>query len=182
MCNVFKILLTISVCAGAYCAQESTISLPRFQDYPATSRLKGEIAKPILATPEQRRYEKEIQEGVSRGAGVWNGRWPASTSTPGPNFAGHYIVIRWGCGSQCVMMAIVDAGSGAVYAPPLSTPGSLYVPLDNLSNMEVDFRLDSSLLVLRDACKDFKNRSTCGAYYFNWKRNRFALLNFQISR
>jgi len=77
------------------------------------------------------------------------------------------------------MMAIVDAKTGLVYDPPLSSTGSeLYVPLDNLSDMEIDLRPDSSLLVLRNACRDFKNRDSCGAYYFNWKGNRFALIKF----
>jgi hypothetical protein len=80
------------------------------------------------------------------------------------------------------MMAIVDAPTGSVYEPPLSNLGSLYVPLDNLSNMEVDFRLNSDLFVLRDACKDFKNRLTCGTYYFDWKNNRFALARFLVAK
>ncbi len=95
-----------------------------------------------------------------------------------PNFAGHYFVIEWGCGSQCVMMATIDAKTGKVYEPPLSAKGSLWLPLDNLSNMETDLRIDSSLLVLRNACRDFKDRKTCGTYFFNWKDNRFDLLKF----
>ena len=84
----------------------------------------------------------------------------------------------WGCGSQCVMMATVDAKTGSVYPPPLSEKGSLYVPLDNLTQMEIDFRLNSSLLVLRNGCMDFRDRNSCGTYYFNWKDNRFALVKF----
>jgi hypothetical protein len=77
-------------------------------------------------------------------------------------------------------MAIVDAKTGKVYAPPLSgaVGTELYVPLDNLSDMDTDFRPDSSLLVLRNACRDFRNRKSCGIYYFNWKDNRFALVKF----
>ncbi len=101
---------------------------------------------------------------------------------PGPNFAGHYFVIRWGCGSQCVLMAIVDAKTGIVYDPPLSGDRDhdqeLYLPLDNLGEAEVDIRPGSSLMVLREACTDFKDRSHCGLYYFNWKNNHFDLLKF----
>jgi hypothetical protein len=79
------------------------------------------------------------------------------------------------------MMAIVDAETGAVYEPPLSEKGSLYVPLDNLSDMEVDFRPNSSLLVLRNACRDFKIRGSCGTYYFDWKDNRFLLAKFVLA-
>ncbi len=77
------------------------------------------------------------------------------------------------------MMAIVDARTGVIYDPPLSGAGSeLYVPLDNFSDMEVDLRPDSSLLVLRNACRDFRDTGSCGIYYFNWKDNRFALMKF----
>jgi hypothetical protein len=76
------------------------------------------------------------------------------------------------------MMATVDAKTGTVYEPPLSHNGSLYVPLDNLSDMEIDLRPNSSLLVLRNACRDFKSRNSCGTYYFNWKNNRFTLVKF----
>jgi len=78
------------------------------------------------------------------------------------------------------MMAIVDAKTGVVYAPPLSGAGSeLYVLLDNLSNMEVDFRVDSSLLILRNGWRDLTNIGSCGAYYFNWKDDQFSLVKFK---
>jgi hypothetical protein len=76
------------------------------------------------------------------------------------------------------MMATVDAKTGIVDEPPLSDKGSLYVPLDNLSEMHVDLWPNSSLLIIRNACKDFKEKNSCGTYYFNWKDKRFALLKF----
>jgi hypothetical protein len=76
------------------------------------------------------------------------------------------------------MMATVDAKTGTIYEPPLANKGSLNVPLDNLSDMEVDFRSNSSLLVLRNACRNFKDRNSCGVYYFDWKNNSFALVKF----
>jgi hypothetical protein len=80
------------------------------------------------------------------------------------------------------MMAVVDAKTGAVHAPPLSGSGTeLYVPIDPTSELEVDFRLDSSLMVLRDACRDFRNRNSCGTYYFNWEDDRFVLVKFAVA-
>ncbi|HVO97586.1 MAG TPA: hypothetical protein VMT15_05935 [Bryobacteraceae bacterium] len=60
----------------------------------------------------------------------------------------------------------------------MAEKNSLWVPLDNLSDMETDVRPDSSLLVLRNACRNFKDRKTCGRYYFNWKENHFDLVKF----
>jgi hypothetical protein len=78
------------------------------------------------------------------------------------------------------MMATVDARTGMIYEPPLADKGSLNVPLDNLSDMEIDFRSNSSLLVLRNACRDVKNRNSCGTYYFNWNDDRFILVKFVV--
>jgi hypothetical protein len=55
---------------------------------------------------------------------------------------------------------------------------SLNVPLDNLSDIEVDIRPDSSLLVLRNACLDFAKRSSCGVYFFNWTNDHYDLVKF----
>jgi hypothetical protein len=158
--------------------QRDNASAPRFEDYPVTEIFTGTPAVPILSTPETKRYRTRIRNGVSTGSDVWIGSSKSPRKAAGPNFAGNYFVIRWGCGSQCVMMATVDAKTGAVYEPPLSRKGSLYVPLDNLSDMEVDLRPNSSLLILRNACGDFETRDSCGTYYFNWKNNRFALVKF----
>ena len=154
-------------------------TMPKFEDYPVTERLTAKPAEPIFASPETRRYLTRIRNGVSTGVGVWNGSWKDPIiKTSGPNFAGHYFVIRWGCGAECVTMAIVDAKTGRVYQPPLAENGRLELKLDHLSDMEVDFRLDSSLMVLRNGCRDFAKRETCGRYYFDWRDDRFVLLKF----
>jgi len=33
-------------------------------------------------------------------------------------------------------------------------------------------------MILRNVCRDFKDRKTCGTYYFNWKKNHFDLAKF----
>jgi hypothetical protein len=159
--------------------QAQSEAIPRFEDYPVPARFTGTPVAPIFATLEQKRYRSRIRDGVLDGADVWIGTHKDPIPTKAPNFAGHYFVIRWGCGSQCVMMATVDAKTGTIYEPPLSgSSQALNVPLDNLSGMEIDLRPDSSLLVLRNACRDFKNRRSCGTYYFNWHNNRFDLKKF----
>jgi hypothetical protein len=148
---------------------------PRLEDYPVTELFTGSPAEPILVTAEQKHYRTRIRNGVLNGTDVWNGSWKNPIKSSGPNFAGHYLVIRWGCGTNCMMMAIVDARSGRVHGSPLSGVGSeLYLPMDPLSDVEIDFRRTSSLMVLRNACKDA--RQECGLYYFNWSNDQFVLL------
>lgn len=154
---------------------------PRFEDYRVTEIFNGVLAAPILATAEQRMFRTRIRNGVLKGEGVKaDGESSHFLTNPKTNFAGRYVVISWGCGSQCVVMVVVDAKTGIVYDPPLSGFGGseLQLPLDNLSEMEVRFRRDSSLMILRNACRDFQGRKSCGTYYFNWKDNRFSLVKF----
>jgi hypothetical protein len=51
------------------------------------------------------------------------------------NFAGHYVLLTWGCGSLCETVALVDVRSGKVHFAPFST------------SIGSDFRLDSALFV-----------------------------------
>jgi hypothetical protein len=46
--------------------------------------------------------------------------------------------------------------------------------MDMLSDREIDFQRDSTLMILRNACKGA--RSGCGVYHFNWNNDRFVLL------
>lgn len=153
--------------------------VPRFEDFPVSAVYGCRPATPILATATQRVYRTRIRRGVLYGEGVLH-RSPAPGMVPNrPNFAGRYIVIGWGCGSQCAMMAVVDAVTGTVHNPPLARRGSeLWVPFDNQSEMNVDYRVGSELLILRNGCRDFRNRATCGVYYFRWQNDRFETLRF----
>ena len=43
-----------------------------------------------------------------------------------PNFAGHYIITTWGCGSSCQYGAIIDATNGHVLELPIAYYGHEY--------------------------------------------------------
>src|SRR5580658_9761039 len=96
-------LVLLSLCGVSALAQNT--GTPRFEDYPVSKSFSGTPAAPILATSEQHMYRSRIRNGVSTLSDVWIGSYKNPVKAKGPNFAGHYFVIRWGCGSQCVMMA-----------------------------------------------------------------------------
>ncbi|GAB0118178.1 hypothetical protein Acid7E03_22500 [Acidisoma sp. 7E03] len=63
------------------------------------------------------------------------------------NFAGHFVLATWGCGTDCEMGAALDKRDGRV----IWLPGSVCCASIDF-NYDVDrfgFRLDSSLLILR---------------------------------
>jgi hypothetical protein len=73
------------------------------------------------------------------------------------------------------MMAIVDAQNGRVYGPPMSEADVEFnLFMDPMGDHEIDFRLDSSLMILRNACKT--GRNDCGVYAFQWRNDQFVLV------
>jgi hypothetical protein len=71
---------------------------PRFRDYRVKNIYQGEPAKPII-TKEFRGFRTRIREGAESDV----------------EFAGHYTIPRWGCGTECNGFVIVDSISGKVY-------------------------------------------------------------------
>lgn len=174
-----KIAVVLAAMAAIVAAQPTTTT-PRFEDYPVKEIFKGAPAVPILVTAEQRRFRTCIREGVAKGYGVFRD----DKEQPGPNFAGHYIVVAWGCGSPCGMLAIVDAITGKVYNPPISDgfklpPLPASVPSDPDTFIpwvaEVDFRLNSRLMIVKANPDPSKGRTNY-THYFLWDNNRWKLL------
>jgi hypothetical protein len=142
------------ILAGLLCAQVSgTSKESQFADYPSSA------VSPTLATPGQRRFRTVIRDWVKKG----------------PNFAGHYTIAEWGCGSACEQIAVVDTLSGEVYEGPFGIlpNGLIYLG----PNVEEDktglfYRRNSSLFVARGCPND----QACGAYYYVWTGTQFKLL------
>jgi len=72
----------------------------KFSEY-QTQVYKGKLALPDFKTdPSAKLYKTQIKN---------------QCKSQGINFAGHYTVIEWGCGTECENIAIVDRISGAIY-------------------------------------------------------------------
>jgi hypothetical protein len=162
-------------------AQQAEKPLPKFEDYPVKEIFAGAPHPPVLVTREQRLYRTRIREGVEKGWGVWvNGETGREQNQPGPNFAGHYIVIFWGCGAACIRMAMSDAETGAVFGPPVTEGQFALAPLmfpDSAGGSAiVEYRLDSSLMILKTTPHPDRRGSIPYAFYFVWQRDHWALL------
>src|SRR5687768_4939658 len=65
----------------------------------------------------------------------------------GVNFAGHYILTSWGCGTNCSQSAIIDARNGRVFFPrELEGAGLGFCELPDETEPTV-FQADSRLLI-----------------------------------
>src|SRR5262245_41667594 len=88
----------------------------RFDNYRTDEAFRSAPAAQKITNPIHRNYRTRIRVGVEKGWGVFHG----DVEAKGPNFAGHMIVVRWGCGTGCAAMVLVDARTGDIYNPPLS--------------------------------------------------------------
>lgn len=138
-------------------AATSRDDLPRFEDMPVAQKFTGKPAPVKLSTPESRRYRTVIREGAREG----------------PNFAGHYTIVTWGCGTGCIQFAIVDATTGVVYSPRFYVAARVRFDEETQQSDEpLQFRIDSKLLIVSGS----PNEKNEGIYYYSWNGKRLTLL------
>ena len=104
----------------------------------------------------------------------------AAPATGKVDFAGHFIIAEWGCGSGCTQAAIIDAKTGKVFFPQVLWE----VIAGDISLGEVDmltYKKDSRLLVIAG----YHGKKTPGSdiaphgiSYFEWTGKELKLLKF----
>ncbi len=98
----------------------------------------------------------------------------------GVNFAGHYILATWGCGTNCNESAIIDARNGKVFFPKeLEGAGFGFCELSDETEPLV-YKSNSRLLVLSGfKGGDLESEKTpCGIYYFEWTGTSLKKVGF----
>jgi hypothetical protein len=110
-----------------------------------------------------------------------------SEMSKGPNFAGQYRVVIWGCGTSCAMFAIVNLQTGRVITPEgfyATSTVHFYVEdqklfPDSQSEDEVfGFRRDSRLLVVVGDLDEDESRE--GAFYLVLEAEHLRLVHSTI--
>lgn len=98
------------------------------------------------------------------------------------DFGGKYIVARWGCGTGCSQMALIDARTGNVYFPTI-LQGAL-TGLGKFGDVEkAQYRANSRLFILNgfpgiaDPDGDATEQKQ-GTRYYEWTGKDFKLLKF----
>lgn len=143
-----KLALLVAVICSCYpvAAQQE---LP-FNQYPVSSIYHGKPAPAQPRSADALRFRTVITEGAKKG----------------PNFAGHYTVVEWGCGAACASFAIVDALTGRVFLPSYSvgfesSDGQFY------QESGLHYQLDSSLFVIQGA----PGQNAYAQYLYRWTGN-----------
>ena len=135
---------------------ESSVQLPRFSSFPVTDT--GPVSPAPLKFGRDtlaRRFRTVLQEGARRG----------------PNFAGQFTIIGWGCGSSCQMNAVVDARSGRIFQPWIQT--MMAADYRRNSNLFIADPPDSALAAFGDAARSEKC-AVCGTpAAYVWRGDHF---------
>jgi hypothetical protein len=149
-------------------SQSNSPQVPKFENYPEYDVYAGTLAKPKFSASIKARFRREISESYA-----------VETK---PNFAGHFVILRWSCGTACLEMAIVDAISGNIYFPPITDEGigvqSYFLPFltypeGGTTGPVIRFKTNSRLLIIQ--C-NYKNEWKGYTYYFLWQQNKWNLL------
>lgn len=133
----------------------TTLSIPpKFVDYPADLIFKGTpVAVNLSSNPIGQTFKTVLTRGAKKG----------------PNFAGHYTVVDWGCGSSCQSFAIIDAETGKIF--------TVSFPSENGQ----EYQLNSRLLIVNPlndvAVSDYEGAPEwIRAKYFEWTGTELKLL------
>lgn len=98
----------------------------------------------------------------------------------GVNFAGHFVVATWGCGTGCTASALINARTGRVFFPDvLQGVGAGFCELPDYTETLV-YQPDSRLLVLSGFKGSARNGASgnCGIYYLEWTGMNFRQVRY----
>ena len=139
-------------------------SLPKFNQYPSKVEKARVKAINFKKNPDARTMRTRLTAAMHGGV----------------NFAGHYILTGWGCGTGCTNAAIIEARTGDVIWPDqFANIDARYG--EGYSDVQLDFKKNSRLLVIhgRPGSRNENVRDLgAGDYYYEWKNNRLYMLKF----
>jgi hypothetical protein len=165
LCLWFSLLVSFIQDPASPAQKES--SVPRFEDFPAGEMFRGKPARVHWPTdyPRYDFFKLSIKDLIAGGV----------------NFAGHYAVREWSCGTNCRWLVILDMKTGKFLR---SSPyGSLSLYDEQMPKHEHDWlqlRPDSRLLIA-SGCFDVegsKKPVECGTKFFKLEKGRFVLIRY----
>ena len=151
--RIINILISACLLYGNSIAHQKTV--PQFEHYPVAKIFKAKPAPVRISGARARKFQTRIREGAKKG----------------PNFAGHYTIVTWGCGSGCLGLAFVDAQTGRVQM-------SADVPevISRFNEEALQYRINSKLLIVVGWLPKTMGREFEHKYYYTWERGHLRLI------
>ena len=166
-------ILLVPVSARSQTAKLKAKQSPLFEDYPVTEIWRGTKAPLKLTIRPERMFRTNLTKAAKEP----------------PNFAGHYRMTYWGCGSLCSAGALVDLQTGDVFPPPLADPNGggwdRWIMCGACFDGTGDkFRVDSRLMIVRCGLNysERLQKNVPDVYYFVWEGTRFRQILFVSGR
>jgi hypothetical protein len=162
-----------------YALSDAPARAPKFAAYAVPVTHVKRAPRVDLRQPHARLYRTQLRDAAKQGA------------QSGPNFAGHYRLASWGCGTGCLSWGLVDLKTGRV---------AFDKSMLTIDNARVDFsrekdddayararraiyefgvllyRPDSSLLMTLGAPNEDETRD--GMTYYRWTGKSFREIAF----
>jgi len=158
---VLSMALLLALCSIGF-AQSTT---PAFRQYAVKVEKPGNVRVNLRSHKNANMFRTNLRNAAKEGV----------------NFAGHYILTTWGCGTNCSQGAIIDARNGRVFFPrELEGAGFGFCEFPDETEPLVS-QADSRLLILNgfkggDLSMD---NAPCGIYYLEWTGTRFKQVKFE---
>ena len=154
------LLLSMGATAATAATTSGTADLPRFEDYPAGPAFAGRNR--LVLRPNDMTFRTRLREAAGQP----------------PNFAGHYVLGVWGCGTECIRGAAVAVRPARVTWRPGALGGGTAGdagPAGPAPEVEpVRYRLDSRLILLTGRRNERDGDD--GEHYYLIEGDRFVHL------
>lgn len=143
------------------CTAALAEAVPQFKDYPVTQSYAGQ--EPALVLDEfGKSFKTRLREALA----------------DKPNFAGHYVLTIWGCGTSCISGGIVDKITGKAYPLPELLMGvyPLKPEFENQDDRELIYKPTSRLLIMAGAFDTDEPSHDDLVKFYEFKGDKFILL------
>lgn len=148
---LFFIVAILSIPVSAFSEPEQLLRYyphDDFRRYPVKEIYAGTPSPVVIDTdPRTKQFRTRLTEGAKHG----------------PNFAGIYTVIEWGCGTNCQQVVIVNALTGRVSDWLTTEFGSKY-------------QIDSLLFIENPDTEECSALEWCKTKHYLFKNDKFVLL------
>lgn len=100
-----------------------------------------------------RRFGRSVLKLITRSERMFRTNLSNAAKEP-PDFAGHYRIAYWGCGSNCSAGTMVDLKTGDIFPLPLAKPGGTgwnkcIMCTARFEGADDEFHPDSRLMIVR---------------------------------
>ena len=129
--------------------------VPTFGQYSARVEKLPNIQVDLKSSKYARNYRTNLRNAAKQGV----------------NFAGHFVVANWGCGTNCSETAIIDGRTGKVFFPEILQGATFgFCEIGDSIDEPIQYKKNSRVFILngfKSGDLDKKD-SKCGIYYFEW--------------